>query len=37
MSSRSNSRFLTTDVLAVFVALTAALLVRLGVLQTIPW
>ena len=37
MSADQKSRFWSTDTLAVLVALLAALLVRAGVLQTVPW
>jgi hypothetical protein len=37
MSADSKSHFWSTDTLAVLVALLAALLVRVGILQTIPW
>lgn len=37
MSTDSKSGSWTIDTLAVLVALIAALLVRLGILQTVPW
>jgi hypothetical protein len=37
MSHRDRPRFLSIDSLAVLVALIAALLVRVGILKTVPW
>jgi hypothetical protein len=37
MSTEQKSRFLSTDTVAVLAALLAALLIRTGILQTIPW
>jgi hypothetical protein len=37
MSYRDRPRFPSIDSLAVLVALIAALLVRVGILKTVPW
>jgi hypothetical protein len=37
LSADSKARFWSTDTLAVLVALLAALLVRAGILQKVPW